>query len=253
MHNNRKYWNRIAEYYQDVTDISIDDFHYGPMIPGDRQLKLLPKKLEGLKCLEIGCGAAQNSIYLAGKGAACTAFDISEMQLAVALKLIAEEKVKVKLHRFSMDGEWSIIKGKFDLIHSTFGICFSKSPESVLKKASSFLKKGGKFIFSLEHPISASEKLHLDDDPGVFVKDYFNPLPRIRVDENDKEIIRSNTYPLSRITDWIADAGLQLKKIVEPKAQTHNLKQLPYISEAWIEEIKGFENIPPVIIFVTQK
>ena len=74
---NEQYWEEIAAAYQTETVISTDDFHYGPLIAGDSTLKLLPETLEGLDCLEVGCGGAQNSIYLAKHGANCTAVDIS--------------------------------------------------------------------------------------------------------------------------------------------------------------------------------
>ena len=51
------YWNTIADAYQQETHISTDDFHYGPLLPGDRELHLLPDVLEGLTCLEVGSGA----------------------------------------------------------------------------------------------------------------------------------------------------------------------------------------------------
>ncbi|MBL7012580.1 MAG: hypothetical protein ISR85_06605, partial [Kiritimatiellales bacterium] len=37
-----RYWNDIAELYQKETRISTSDFHYGPLLPGDSQLELLP-------------------------------------------------------------------------------------------------------------------------------------------------------------------------------------------------------------------
>ena len=253
MTKSRQYWNELASEYQEETFISTDDFHYGPMIPGENQLKLLPKKLKGLKCLEIGCGAAQNSIFLAKKGAICTAFDIAEMQLAIALELIRKEKVKLQLLRFSMDNSWSKIENTFDLIHSTFGLCFSKNPAKIIKKVATLLENNGTFIFSLEHPIAASEKIELEGDKGVFISDYFNPIPEIRIDEDNKEIIRSETYPIGEITEWIKQSGLILKKIIEPQAKVIDISKIPYYSDAWQEEIIDFNGIPPVIIFVCCK
>jgi len=249
----RHYWNELAGEYQEETFISTDDFHYGPMVPGDSELKLLPRKIKGLNCLEIGCGAAQNSVFLAKKGAICTAFDIAEMQLAVALDLIRQKKVKIQLYRFSMDSPWNKIEGTFDLIHSTFGLCFSKHPDKIVKKAAKLLNDDGTFIFSFEHPVAAAEKLELEGDRGVFITDYFNPLPEVRVDENDKEIIRSETYPIGKVTEWIAKAGLTLDRIIEPKPRIVDVEDLPYFSEAWQETLAGFEGVPPVIIFVCTK
>jgi len=52
--NNRSYWDLLAPHYQEQTEISVDDFHYGPLLPGDRELGLLPASLDGLRCLELG-------------------------------------------------------------------------------------------------------------------------------------------------------------------------------------------------------
>ncbi len=249
----RQYWNELTAEYQENTFISIDDFHYGPMVAGDKELKLLPRKLKGLKTLEIACGAAQNSIYLAKKGAICTAFDIAEMQLAIALEIMREQKIKIQFHRFSMDSSWDKIEGTFDLIHSTFGLCFSKNPSKIIKKAAALLNDGGTFIFSLEHPVAAAEKLELEGDSGVFINNYFNPIPEIRVDENNEELIRSNTYPVGVMTKWITDAGLTISGIFEPTPKVINIENTPYFSAAWEEEIAGFHGIPPVIIFVCRK
>ena len=251
--NSRQYWNALTGEYQGETFISTDDFHYGPMIAGDKELKLLPRKVRGLRSLEIACGAAQNSIYLAKKGADCTAFDIAEMQLAIALEMMRKQKVNLQLFRFSMDSSWKKIEGTFDLIHSAFGLCFSKHPERIVKKAASLLKDGGTFIFSLEHPVSASEKLELEGDKGVFISDYFHPIPEIRVDANNEEIIRSNSYPIGVMTQWITKAGLSIKAIVEPPPLLIDPERVPYFSEAWEAEVAGFNGIPPVIIFVCSK
>ena len=41
------YWNTIADAYQREPHISTDDFHYGPLLPGDRELGQLPDAMEG--------------------------------------------------------------------------------------------------------------------------------------------------------------------------------------------------------------
>ena len=92
----RNYWNCLSSKYQRMMRISCDDFHYGPQIPGDSVLRLLPPLQPGMRALELGCGAAQNSIFLARKGLDCTALDISSEQLAHARKLAAAAGVKIE-------------------------------------------------------------------------------------------------------------------------------------------------------------
>ena len=99
---NEQYWNEIADAYQAETVISTDDFHYGPLIAGDSTLKLLPETLQGLDCLEVGCGGAQNSIYLAKHGAECPAVDISKKQLQFARRLAKRSDVGIRFIQADM-------------------------------------------------------------------------------------------------------------------------------------------------------
>ena len=97
-----RYWDDLTELYQKETRISTRDFHYGPLLPGDSVLGLLPP-VKQRSCLEIGCGAGQNSIFLAKQGAQCMALDISEKQLAHGRKLAEAEGVEVDFQCVSMD------------------------------------------------------------------------------------------------------------------------------------------------------
>ena len=95
MSGNAPYWDATADLYQRATRISVRDFHYGPLLPGDRELGLLPDPVEGLRCLEVGCGAGQNSIHLASRGAVCTALDVSDGMLDHGRRLAAREGVAI--------------------------------------------------------------------------------------------------------------------------------------------------------------
>jgi len=127
-----KYWDELADEYCSATIISTDDFHYGPLLPGDAELKLLPNQLNNLNCLEIGCGAAQNSIFLASRGANCTAIDISAELLKTAQLLAIKNCVNIELHRMPMAEIASLSPHKFELIHSSYALPFSTDPGMVI-------------------------------------------------------------------------------------------------------------------------
>jgi 2-polyprenyl-3-methyl-5-hydroxy-6-metoxy-1,4-benzoquinol methylase len=143
-----RYWDDLAGLYQKETRISTGDFHYGPLLPGDSVLGLLPPvpQRSCFQCLEIGCGAGQNSIFLAKQGARCMATDISEKQLAHGRKLANDEKVEVDFRRVSMDAMSDL--GKFDLIHSTYALPFSADPQKVIADAAAMLKPDGIFLLT---------------------------------------------------------------------------------------------------------
>ncbi len=57
-------WNIISRAYQENIRVSLEDVHYGPISPGERELKLLGD-VKGKDVLEIVCGEGQNTIVLA--------------------------------------------------------------------------------------------------------------------------------------------------------------------------------------------
>ena len=97
----RGYWDSLADEYARITRIRTDDFHYGPQIPGERELRLLSPLGPESSALELGCGGGQNSVWLAKKGVRCEALDVSEGQLAHARALAAREGVRIGFRRLS--------------------------------------------------------------------------------------------------------------------------------------------------------
>ncbi len=93
---NMQSWNDLSDYYQRSVRISLEDVHYGPYAPGERDLGMIGDVHE-LDVLEIGCGGGQNAIVLAKWGAkSVTGLDFSERQLAHARNLAATHSVNVK-------------------------------------------------------------------------------------------------------------------------------------------------------------
>lgn len=255
-----EYWDSIADVYNDAVSITTNDFHYGPLVPGDSDIGLLPKEIRGLQCLEIGAGAGQNSIFLAKKGAQCLATDISDQQLDYGRKLAGKEGVEVDFLCASMEDLSVEQHGEFDLIHSSYAITFSKNPAETIVNWAKMLKPGGSLILSTGHPLFTGEWLELDGEQGLFISDYFQPVPDIRYDDNGNERIRSNFYSISTMTDWFYNAGLVIERILEPEpmklekiAEDERRDKIPYYSNGWSEYYQQLLYIPGVIIFKCRK
>ena len=111
----RKGWNTIANDYRSSIRISLDDVHYGPISPGEKELKLLGE-VEGKDILEIGCGGGQNAIALAKWGANSVGLDISEEQIKLAKTLASEQSVEVSFHVGNMENMTMFSDESFDII-----------------------------------------------------------------------------------------------------------------------------------------
>ena len=247
----RKYWESAASDYGKLIRITTEDFHYGPLVPGDSILKLLPANLNGMKCLELGCGAAQNSIYLAKQAASCTAIDIANAQIERASELARADNVNIRLIAMPMEDISQERLGKFDFIHSSYAISFTPSPAKLVKLCAEMLNPGGTLLFSTGHPLFSGEWLELENDFGLFLKDYFDPVPDSRFAKDGSETVRSAYYPLSETARWIYEAGLLIERLLEPLPLPVNQANtdFPYSSKGWLSLHPKLSKVPVVAIF----
>ena len=79
----------MTDDYQIDTIISLEDVHYRPVCPAEKELGILGD-VAGKNILELACGGAQNSIALSKWGAHTTAVDFSNRQLSKAKKLVKQ-------------------------------------------------------------------------------------------------------------------------------------------------------------------
>ena len=255
------YWNETADLYQDVTRINTDDFHYGPLLPGEKELQLLPN-LENKRCLEIGSGAAQNSFYLKSIGAGeCVALDISEEQLEHAKKIGEKLNQQVETVCAPID-EMPVDKmGKFDFIHSTWAFPFSQDQGRVVKQCADMLNEGGQLMITTGHPVFAGEWIILDEyEQGMFLTSYFNPPADVRFTEDEENFIRAEQVPIGTFIDYLLDAGLTIKRVLEPKpieletlTEEQILTATPYDSPAWRELYQQIKSVPFVVTYIAEK
>ena len=142
--------------YQSETRISLDDVHYGPLCPGERELGLL-EDVSGKLVLELAFGAAQNSIALAKWGAHVVAMDISPAQLGAAKALVAREDVRVHLARGDMERLGVFADARFDVVISSFGWELVPDLAACFDECRRVLKTGGRLVVCTVHPLAAFE------------------------------------------------------------------------------------------------
>ena len=94
--DNAAAWDQAAAAYLAAAQLPTDVAHYGPDIGTEADFRLLGD-LKGKRVLELGCGAAQNSVAFAKQGAIAIGVDQSSEMLAAARRLCDREEVKVEL------------------------------------------------------------------------------------------------------------------------------------------------------------
>ncbi len=251
------YWDSISDTYQRITRISCLDFHYGPQIPGESALQILPTFEPGMTALELGCGGAQNSVWLAKQGVACTAMDISEAQIANARKIALANAVSIRLQQGRLERFKNFVGDEaFDFVHSSHAMEFVEHPSDIIRDMVSCLKKGGTLMISTVHPLYNGDwicgEYHEDEacedalGDGLFLKSYFEPPDDIR--DEDGEHVISRAHPVSSWFKWLRAAGLDVLSIEEPAA----IENAPYTSDDWANHEGELDAIPSTVIFVAR-
>lgn len=252
----REYWDRLSPKYQRMMRISTDDFHYGPQIPGDSRLGILPPLAAGMRALELGCGGAQNSIFLARKGLRCTAVDISENQLAHARALAEREGVGIDFVNIPIEGFGEKVGGEFDLIHSSHAFEFIRDPAATIAECAGCLAPGGSLVISTVHPLYNGEWVeNIDEDGepcgmGLFLANYFSPPDDVRRRRGKVDVI-SRAYPVSAWFGWLRAAGLEVVEIREPPEQSDGTP--PYTSRDWADNEGELAAVPGTLIVAARR
>ncbi len=260
-HGGKTYWDRVATRYQRHTRIATTDFHYGPLLAGDRALHWLPRHLNGLRCLEVGCGAGQNSIYLARQGALCTAIDSSQRQIAIGQRLAGRFRINIDYRVQAMDSLPDRTLGLFDFVHSVHALAFAADAGTALKGMAQLLKPEGTLLLATTHPLAAAEPVRLGRQRmGVLLEDYFEPEPDIRGGRGGWPEVCAATLPFGELVNAVLNAGCRIERIEEPRpppipamSETAIRRTIPYESRAWRERYPLLAAIPFTLIIRASK
>ncbi|MER5884378.1 class I SAM-dependent methyltransferase [Streptomyces sp. NPDC001941] len=221
----RSWWDGNADEYQDEHGAFLGDdrFVWGPEGLDEADAGLLGE-VAGLDVLEIGAGAAQCSRWLAGRGARPVALDLSHRQLQHALR-IGEEVGAVALVEADA-GALPFADGSFDLACSAYGaVPFVADPVKVFREVRRVLRPGGRWVFSVSHPI----RWAFPDEPGPeglsVSASYFDRTPYVEQDESGEAVYVEHHRTLGdRVRDVVA-GGFRLVDLVEPEWPSWNAQE----------------------------
>ena len=248
-------WDEMSESYQAETLISLSDVHYSPLCPGEHELGIIGS-VSGKRTLELACGAAQNSIALAKRGALPTAVDLSDRQLGQARMLVAQEAVQVNLVQGDAERLGMFADGAFDLAISCFGLEFLPDPAACLRECYRVLRDGGLLVIGTVHPLTAFE---WDADAAMLcVTDYFNPPVEIWDEPTQEEGQKGLTFfrTVSEMFALLTSAGFQVEQVSEPMpydAADARRREAPYGGAYWESQRERLSRVPFAIVYKARK
>lgn len=156
--------------------------------------------IKGKNVLDIGCGLGKHAKAFLDKGAIVVGIDASREMIKIAKQTCGNKALFIK-----KNFEDAKFKPKsFDLLNASFSLHYSNRLNYIFKKFNTWLKPGGKMLFTIYHPMqyylktkdfdySKSKKLWIKlRSYDVEVFNYYHPLnDYIRAIVNNNFIILS--------------------------------------------------------------
>lgn len=144
---NRAFWDRDADDYQAAHAHVLDTPAWGAYRIPDAELDVLGE-LTGLDVLELGCGAAQQSLAVAGDARRVVGLDQSRSQLAHATRNVADAGRRLPL--VCASGTATPFRdASFDVVFCDHGVMGFCDPYATVPEAARLLRPGGLLAFSL--------------------------------------------------------------------------------------------------------
>lgn len=190
--------------------------------------KMLPDFKEKT-LLDLGCGYGWHCIYAMEQGAvSAVGIDISEKMLEVAREKTTHSGVEYICTAME---DMDFPKASFDIALSSLALHYIEDFTLVVEKVLSYLKTGGTFIFSVEHPVftaQGSQDWHYAEDGAIAhfpVDNYYYEGKRI-ANFLGADVTKYHRT-LTTYLNTLLQLGFQINQIVEPQPPDHLIETVP--------------------------
>ena len=256
----KKGWNTIAQSYQRKTKISLEDVHYGPISPGESELRLLGDVREK-DVLEVGCGGGQNAIVLAKWGARSVGIDISKEQVRYARNLARKCQAEVHFLVNNMN-ELSIRSESFDIVLSSCAVGYSENPGHVFDEVFRALRMNGLFVFCVVHPLANRGRPVKYGGRRMWgIGSYFDRRRRVWTWKIEGKAAKFYGYnrTFQDYFNALVSPGFIVERILEPEPFPLNKMteaergKIPYFEEGYRKDYGIWRRIPFTLLFKARK
>jgi SAM-dependent methyltransferase len=222
---NRTWWDAEADSYLAEHGAFLGESRvvWGPEGVAEADDHLLGD-VAGRRVLEVGAGAAQCARWLLAAGADPVALDLSGQMLrrgravgqasGLELPLVQADAARLPFAARSFDAACSAYGG----------VPFVEDSAGVMREVARVLRPGGRWVFSVTHPL----RWVFPDDPGpdglVARHPYFDRTPYVEQDESGRATYVEHHRTIGdRVREAVA-AGFHLVDLVEPEWPAGNTR-----------------------------
>jgi len=228
---NRELWTRSnADYTGEDAERAWaqEQITWGMWRVPEREVGVLPD-VQGMDALELGCGTAYVSAWLARRGARAVGVDVTPAQLETAH--LMQERFDLEFPLIEADAvDVPLPDGTFDLVHSEYGASIWCDPYRWIPEAARLLRSGGWLLFLRNSTLA----ILCSPDEGQVEERLVRPqfgMHRFEWPEGGVEFHLSHG-------DWIRllhANGLSVEDLVELKAppSSEDHPYYDFVSAAW--------------------
>ncbi len=210
---NRELWTKTNAEYTDAKAYAAwtaEEITWGVFGVREDDIGVLGA-VDGLDVVELGCGTAYFSAWLAGRGARPVGVDVTPAQLDTARRVMAQTGIEFPLVEASAE-EVPLPDASFDLVISEYGASIWCDPARWLPEASRLLRPDGRLIFLRNSPLAM---LCVPDEPGPATEQLQRPQKGMyRLSWPFEDSVEFHTGH-GELIDLLREAGLELERLVE--------------------------------------
>ncbi|MDQ3780283.1 MAG: class I SAM-dependent methyltransferase [Chloroflexota bacterium] len=229
---NRVAWDRFAPDYVEAgrRNWATAEPTWGIFSVAEATVGMLPDALAGKATIELGCGTAYVSAWLARRGARPVGIDNSPAQLATARQLQREFDLSFPLHLGNAE-RTPFPDQSFDLVISEYGASIWCDPYAWIPEAARLLRHGGALRFLTNGTLLM---LCTGDDPDLPVGDRLE-RPYFGLHRFDWADDGSSEFHLG-YGEWVRllrANGFEIEDLVEIQPPPDATTSYPFVTIEW--------------------
>jgi SAM-dependent methyltransferase len=228
---NRDYWKGLAPDFavKGERAWAETEITWGIFGVPESEVGMLPEALEGLDVVELGCGTAYVSAWLARRGAKPVGIDNSPDQLDTARRLQDQYDLHFPLHLGQAE-RTPFLDESFDFAISEYGAAIWADPYLWIPEAARILRPGGRLSFLGNGLLQVLTMPDDETQPSTDrqIRDYFG-LHRFDWPEGSTEFHLGTG-------DWIRllrANGFEIEDFVELRAPYGAVSNYDYVTADW--------------------
>jgi SAM-dependent methyltransferase len=229
---NREAWDSFAERYAGPgrAQWEADQATWGIYSVPEADVGMLPPSVDGLDVIELGCGTAYVSSWLARRGARPVGIDNSPAQLETARRLQAEFGVEFPLHLGNAE-QTPFPDESFDLAISEYGASIWCDPYLWIPEAARILRPGGQLVFLVNGAILMLCAPDAEDEPATdrLLRDYFG-MHRFEWPDDPSVEFHLGYGDMIRL---LRRCGFEVEDMIEVRPREDATTSYPYAPVEW--------------------